>query len=246
MGDCYEATSPERMQNKLCDQMPCTGLITDPTRTVLNCNSKVDVVIVLDGSASLGNYGWWSSKEAAKSLVTAFGASSDAHVALLLFGGPDDLDLYDRCVGASNDTSAVDMEAECGMHWVSHFTADMQTLAAKVQNMVFPESTTMTSLALTQAETELFNGRDDAESVVILITDGWPMSRKNTNSAAAQLRKSAKVLYVAAGNSAPLDLIREMASYPQDDHIIQAHSLWSLSQPDVLNKIIGSTCMSVS
>merc|ERR1719480_778554 len=113
-----------------------------------------------------------------------------------------------------------------------------QQVYRRLSSLDWPASTTMTSLALTQAETELFNGRDDAESVVILITDGWSMSRKNTNSAAEQLRKSAKVLYVAAGNSAPLDIIREMASYPQDDHIIQAHSLWSLSQPAILNKII--------
>ena len=104
----------------------------------------------------------------------------------------------------------------------------------------------MTSLALTQAEPELFNGRDEAESVVILITDGWPMGRKNTNSAEKKLRRSAKVLHSAAGNSAPLDFIEEMASSPKLDHIIQAHSLWSLSQPSIFNTIIGSTCMSVS
>merc|ERR1719442_31455 len=100
----------------------------------------------------------------------------------------------------------------------------------------------MTSLALTQAETELFNGRDDAPSVVVLITDGWPMSRKNTNSAAAKVQQSAKVLYVPAGKSAPLDLVEEMASEPKEDHIIHAQDLWNLNTPDIINKIIASTC----
>ena len=101
--------------------MPCAGFITDPTRDALDCNSKVDVVIVLDGSASLGNHGWWSSKEAAHKLVASFGASGDGHVAVLLYGGPETIEAYNKCVGASNDTPAVDMEAGCGMHWVSHF-----------------------------------------------------------------------------------------------------------------------------
>merc|ERR1719336_3726072 len=109
-----------------------------------------------------------------------------------------------------------------------------------------PKSTTMTSLALGLAEGELFKGREDASSVVILLTDGWPMSRANTNSAAARLQQYAKVLYVPVGRSAPLSLIEEMATYPSEDHIIQAQTLASLETPEILNKIIGSTCLSVS
>merc|ERR550532_2040115 len=106
------------------------------------------------------------------------------------------------------------------MHWVSHFTNDTASLSTAVANLAWPKSTTMTSLALTQAANELFNGREDAQSVVVLITDGWPMSRRNTNSAATKLQQSAKVLYVPVGSAAPVDLIEEMASHPKEDHII--------------------------
>merc|ERR1719384_1042614 len=104
----------------------------------------------------------------------------------------------------------------------------------------------MTSLALSQAEAEFSNGRADANSKVVLITDGWPMSRTRTDAAAKRLQQDANVLYVTVGHSAPVDLVKDMASDPKEDHIIQARSLWELNQPDILNKIIGSTCLMVS
>merc|ERR1719491_2765305 len=138
------------------------------------------------------------------------------------------------------------METDCGMRWLAHFTDSIGTVSSAVSSATWPMSTTMTSLALGLAEGELFKGRQDATSVVIVMTDGWPMSRTNTNSAAARLQQYAKVLYVPVGYSAPLSLIEEMASYPKEDHIIQAPTLSSLNGPDILNKIIGSTCLLVS
>jgi len=244
MGRCWEADSSERMNHRQCQANPCSDLITDPGRSLLNCNSTVDVVIVLDGSASLGWTGWWYAKQAAKLLVESLGAGGNAHVAVLLFGGPETMEDYRKCIGETNST--VDMELDCKMKWVSHFTANTAQLATDVDALEFPQSNTMTSLALGQAENELLNGREDAQSVVIMITDGWPMSRERTNAAAKTLQQSAKVLYVPAGNSAPTTLFQEVASSPPADHIIQVQYLSYLMHPYFLNQIIGSTCMDVN
>jgi len=244
MGKCWDPTSQERFDQKACDPMPCANLITNTSRELLNCRSLVDVVILLDGSASLGTQGWLQSREAVEKLVAAFGAGASAQVALLLYGGPLTLQDYEKCVGGSNGT-AVNMETTCGMKWVSHFTSDTAGLSTTVSALEWPRSTTMTSLALGQAESELVKGREDAQSVVILVTDGWPMSHRNTKSAAAKLRDSAKVLYVPVGNSAPMSLVEEIASEPKEDHIIQARTFSALVHPATLNKIIGSTCLSV-
>merc|ERR1719410_1095472 len=155
------------------------------------------------------------------------------------------MDAYRKCIG--DDASAIpNMETECKMKWVSHFTSNTDALATNVSNLVFPRSNTMTSLALGQAENELMNGREDAQSVVIVITDGWPMSRERTNAAAKTLQQSAKVLYVPVGNSAPMTLFQQVASSPPADHIIQVQYLSYLSHPYFLNLIIGSTCMDVN
>merc|ERR1712003_144598 len=126
------------------------------------------------------------------------------------------------------------------MDWISHFTSETNALKTTIHNTAFPDSTTMTSLALSQAEGELYKGREDAKSVVILITDGWPMSRANTNEAAAKLQQSAEVLFVPVGHSAPISLIEDMATEPKEDHIIEVHTLTALAQPDIINGIIGS------
>merc|ERR1719512_404794 len=147
------------MHHRSCQANPCDRLITDPGRPTLNCQSKVDVIILLDGSGSLGDDGWEKSREAATKLVQAFGAgdSKDAKVAVLLFGGPETMEAYKKCIGETNST--VDMEEDCKMKWVSHFTANTAQLATDVDALVWPQSNTMTSLALGQAETELLNGR---------------------------------------------------------------------------------------
>jgi len=248
MGKCWEPDSEMRKHHRNCQATPCSSLITDPSsRSILNCQSKVDVVIVLDGSGSLGDDGWERSKEAAEKLVRAFGAgdNKDAQVAVLLFGGPETMEAYRKCIG-DDTTNTPNLEVDCKMKWVSHFTSNTDLLATNIKNLVFPRSNTMTSLALGQAENELINGREDAQSVVVVITDGWPMSRKNTNSAAKELQKKAKVLYVPAGYSAPMGLFKEVASSPPEDHIIQVQSLSYLDHPYFLNQIIGSTCMQVN
>merc|ERR1740129_326258 len=113
MGRCWEADSPERMNHRSCQANPCTSLITDPGRPLLNCNSNVDVVIVLDGSASLNDDGWNYAREATRLLVESLGAGGNAHVAVLLFGGPDTMEAYRKCIGESNST--VNMEEDCEM-----------------------------------------------------------------------------------------------------------------------------------
>jgi len=244
-GECWEEHASARLNHKPCDHQPCADVLVGTDRTLLTCNSEVDVVIVLDGSASLGDSGWLRARSAAVKLVQSFtGVGTNTKLAVLLYGGPTTMDAYRKCVSSSG--TGVDLKVDCGMEWVSHFNDDQTLVEDKVANLAFPRSTTMTSLALSQSESELFNGREDASSVVILITDGWPMSRTNTNSAAVRLQQVAKVLYVPVGYSAPVSLIEDMASDPKEDHIIEAPSLYSLDQPWILNKIIGSTCLVVS
>jgi len=195
----------------------------------------------MDGSASLGADGWRHSTETASKLVRALNGS--AQVAFLLFSGPAGWDTYQRCTGDTNGT-AVDLDKDCGIQWVSHFTNDTETLAEQVShsNLDWPRGTTLTSVALGQAESELVKGRESANSVVIVITDGYPMSVENTKAAAKKLQEKAKVVWVPVGFDAPLGLIEEMASKPEKDHVISVFQFELLSVPKTLNDIITSTC----
>merc|ERR1719461_1771226 len=119
------------------------------------------------------------------------------------------------------------MKEDCGIDWVRHFTSttdEIKTLATEVADYTdknWMKSTTLTSVALGQADDELYYGREDANSVVIAITDGWPMSPRNTKMAAKKLQEHAKVVWVPVTRSAPVKLIEKMASLPAEDHVIE-------------------------
>merc|ERR1719327_767173 len=63
---------------------------------------------------------------------------------------------------------------------VSHFTKDLKKVKNLITGLNWPRGSTLTSLALTTAKAELALGRKDARSVVVVITDGRPLSYRNT------------------------------------------------------------------
>jgi len=243
-GKCWEADDDERLEFKDCNDFECSDILDGTGRDTLSCISKVDVVILLDGSGSLGSRGWRASKVVASKLITALGRnSSEVWVALQVFSGPKKWKGFEKCTQAHKASDpAIDMEADCGIRWESHFTNDTETLAEDVHELEWPRATTLTSVALGQAESELVKGRDDANSVVIVITDGKPMSNKNTKAAARKLQEHAKLLWIPVGRNAPIKMIKKMATKPEKDHVIKIRNFNALEQAETVNKIVSATC----
>merc|ERR1719422_1908456 len=150
--------------------MDCSTLIPED-RDLVNCNSRVDVIIVVDGSASLGEVGWAWTMNATGKLITALsGGAADVHVALQVYSGPEDWDTYERCTGSGPKVTGapegeLDMGKDCGITWVSHLTNDTKSLQSGLSKSVeWPRESTLTAVALGQAESELVRGRADANS----------------------------------------------------------------------------------
>jgi len=242
-GTCPEPDhEPLRLNFEPCNDFDCTRLIPS-NRSIVECQSKVDLIVLLDGSGSLGEYGWAKSQSMALKLVENLQGGSDAvKVSLQLFSGPKTWDDYEKCTDELPEGETLDIKEQCGIQWISHFTDDMGALATDVRNLEWPASTTLTSVALGQAETELMNSRDDANAVVIVITDGKPMNQVSTADAAKQLQSKARVIWVPVGGGAPIDLIQELASKPFSDHIVQIDTFEKMDQPAFLNKVITDAC----
>jgi len=221
-GDCPAEEEPSRMMFEPCNTFECSTLLP-VGRTKLNCASKLDVVIVLDSSGSLGSTGWTMSKELTRKLVESFNAdkAADIKVALLVFSSTDKTE------------------------WVSHLTTS--TTVEDVENDAsWFMSTTWTANALALAEGEFLYGRADAGSVAIVITDGKPYSNKATKEAALKLQNKARVMWVPIGPGAPVDLINEMASKPVEDHVIRVADFNNVADDWVANKILAGACPKVS
>merc|ERR1719387_2504557 len=140
------------------------------------CHKSLDVVLLIDGSGSLGKKGWKAEIHAAQTFIQAFSAE-DAHtnMAVILYSGPKTWGGVRKCF-SKNPNEKIDMEKTCGIKTVTHFTEDMKKVKQLVTGLDWPEGSTLTSLALMTAKSELSMGRQDNHAIVVVITDGRPLS----------------------------------------------------------------------
>lgn len=217
-GECPPLGGEQRLERKPCNEFMCER---EPGQVMLRCESKLDVVLLIDGSGSLGRTGWEASVKAGAMLARAFGGSRhQVNLAVLLFSRVSE--------------------------WVQHFDNDCEAAATKIENLNWPASLTYTSHALNAAKSELSLGRSDAQSVVVVITDGRPMSVRNTRIASEQLRESARLMWVPVTRWAPIDQMREWASEPKQENFLSLTSFADLENPDKLDLIISDVCPEVS
>merc|ERR1719482_636122 len=154
---------------------------------------------------SLGKTGWKAEIKAAQFTVDAFADSGKAEMAVVLYSGPRTWSGVKRCTG--RNARNVDMEA-CKIKTVSHFTDDLKKVKQLITGLSWPQGSTLTSLALMTAKAELSLGRKDAQSNVIVITDGRPLSYRRTALASHMIRKSSRLLWVPVTKYAPLKYIK--------------------------------------
>lgn len=189
---------------------------------MLECKSKVDLVLAVDSSGSLGQYGWDQSKKLTLALVKAFSqvTTADIKIALLEFS----------CTQKTK--------------WITRLTDG--TTEKDAAGMVWFRSGTATDQALGMAQSELVYGRSDATPIVVVITDGQPSSTRRTLVAAQRLQKRAKLVWVPIGPSAPIQLINKMASKPTKDHIVRFQTFEQLTNARLINRLIGASCPEVA
>jgi len=110
------------LEYKKCKMIRCK---TPEVNMPLPCNRSLDVVLLLDGSGSLGKKGWAATVTAAQYVVDAFKDSGKGNMAVIRFSGPKTWSGVKKCIGKSKEK--VDMET-CGIKTVTHFTQDMKKI----------------------------------------------------------------------------------------------------------------------
>lgn len=227
--------SSDRVQYRKCNVHACPK---PQAKTTVTCKSKVDLILAIDGSGSLGQDGWDSSKAAAKMIIEAMDDTL-AQIAVLLYSGPQSWGAIKKCMSPE----AVNQETVCKLHWVEHLKENNKGEAiTSLQYMQWPKGNTLTSLALYTALSETQLGRQDAETVVVVITDGKPFSEKRTYQAAKALRKVARLMFVPITAFAPLSYLRKLASKPVEENVLVAQTFDELKKPSFVDHIIADIC----
>lgn len=208
-------------------------------KNTIKCNSKLDVVLLLDGSGSVGTSGFDATKVFAKKLVEAFNMGQElAQLSVILYSGPRSWTDLQECI----KTGA---EAKCQLHVVSSLTTDAGPVATAIDKLTWPKSTSFTSGALSMAKTVLKEGRKDAQSVVVVFTHEMPNFKCQTTEAAQELMKSSRVIWVPIGEYVELEEVKKWASKPPRENIIPVKAFTDLAKPEKLRDMIATICPKV-
>merc|ERR1719422_2663083 len=241
-GQCAKWDDPSRLNFRECNKLDCRELLP-PNRTTVKCSAKADVIIVLDGSGSLGKRGWEESVSMAKKLAKAMiGGDEGINLGLLLFSGPRNWNILSDCTGSDPNTQPD--PADCGVHWVEHLTPNINQVINSIKEMDWPRRTTLTSLALAEVTSQLIKGRRDAQSIVVIVTDGKPMSPIKTGMASDKLKRSARLMWVPVGSGVKgaIEAMKTWASKPWEDNLLEVDTFSILDTPGTLNKMISGFC----
>jgi len=232
-----------RLDNRDCNTFSCDELLPKG-RLMVRCVAKVDIFLIIDGSGSLGRRGWIQSEDTAKKLVDSMmGGDDGVNIAVMLFSGPRQWRNLDACTGSDPNAAQPEMDT-CGVHWVSRLTGDIAAVRKSINQMSWPRRTTLTSLALAEVNSNLIYGRQDAQPVVVIITDGKPMSPIKTGNAAEALKEKARLIWVPVGKGvkSSIEDMKVWASRPWRDNLLVVDSFDDLDQPSTLNNMISGFC----
>jgi len=239
-GKCPGDWDLKRLQYKKCNMKRCE-LAAGAAFPFMTCNKTIDIVLLIDGSGSLGKKGWAAEIKAAQMFVDAFSVSAGkANMAVILYSGPRTWSGVFRCF--AKNKKKVDQEKVCRIKTVTHFTDDLKKVKNLITGLSWPQGSTLTSLALLTAKAELALGRKDARSNIIVFTDGRPLSYRKTELVSKMVRKSARLVWVPVTKYAPLKHIKKWATRRWQENVVKVPSFKALENPDTITHIVANIC----
>jgi hypothetical protein len=240
-GKCPGMWSKKRLQFNKCNMNRCEMDGPGP----MPCNKSMDVILLIDGSGSLGKTGWKAEIKAAQFTIDAFTvpenskSAQKSEIAVVLYSGPRTWSGVRKCTG--KDAENPDLKA-CGIDKVSGLTDDLKLVKEKVTALEWPQGSTLTSLALMTAKSMLALGRRHAESALIVYTDGKPLSLRKTSIASRLVRKAARLLWVPVGEFAPLKPIKKWATRRWQENVVVVKDFIELGKAEVITHIVADLC----
>ncbi|XP_067280947.1 collagen alpha-1(XIV) chain-like [Pseudorasbora parva] len=206
-------------------RMLTSVLIAHAQEDVFTCKTPAlaDIVILVDGSSSVGRVNFKTLKNFLESLVQAFVVGSEhTRVGLVQYSGDPRIE----------------------WHLNTHSTNE--SVIDAVRNLPYKGGNTLTGLALTYILENSFKpesgSRPDIPKIVILITDG--KSQDDVLSPAQRLRDAGIELFAIGIKSADENELRAIASPPEDTHMYNVANFSALSS--IVKGVTRSVCERIS
>lgn len=163
-----------------------TPMPTHLAPVVPSCGAKLDLIVVLDGSTSVGADAFTDLKLFLKQFVRSFDLSGQAvEVGITHFSSAD--------VFVNSQDGGVS-------EVVSPLTADKSTLIGAIDNMMYGGGRRYTAQALREAaETMRPQRRPGVPAVYLVITDGFPSDMDDILDAASGVRGDGRLVFSVVG-----------------------------------------------
>eukprot|EP01065_Artemidia_motanka_P022761 TRINITY_DN2695_c0_g1_i1.p1 TRINITY_DN2695_c0_g1~~TRINITY_DN2695_c0_g1_i1.p1 ORF type:complete len:579 (+),score=213.78 TRINITY_DN2695_c0_g1_i1:84-1820(+) len=244
-GDCVDAGQGKGVPIDEC-RRSCKAPVTPapapaPTPAPYHpkCSVDLDLLFVLDGSASITDSNWQVDLECTKLVAENFtfgcGTSgqkqSYAKMGIIQFAG---------------DTTPTNVQVE------QHLTCSKPTFMSSLARVRKMDGNTATGDGMAAAQTEFkANGRKGDYKVVILITDGvphmFPGDRCGTScqsnkakEVAKELKQDGADIFGVAVGQFDINFLEDIASSPSSKYVLNPRSWQEL--PAMLHKIIDTIC----
>jgi uncharacterized protein YegL len=178
-------------------------------------------MILMDGSGSVGSKGFKQEKEFADAFIKRFEVEpKKTEIGIISFS-------YYITIG-------------------SQITDDAPALLDVVSNTEWEAYNTNTAAALgTALEVLAASGRESAQSVVVVITDGMPNDSEATAMMAEKVKEKARLIFVAVGKNLDMDALYTWASFPPEFNILSAKKFKKLAKNLAQGEYLADICPSL-
>jgi hypothetical protein len=231
-GMCPTEKSADRFEREECNVHDCVG---DEI-----CIARQDLVLAVDGSGSLRESGFEIVRAFAANLTTRYKSvyygKDDMRMGLVFFGNGQ--------LSTQPDGSTTIAEALM----VQGLTADMSLLRERISEMSWLRGFTNMAQAFHAADIMLGQtGRPDAQSAVLVISDGKYSMAYQTAEKARELKDKNVMIYLAPITEVKADelkIFRSFSSFPHETNYERIPGLAALAfNPELFTgKLIAKFC----
>jgi Mg-chelatase subunit ChlD len=228
-GTCPGRNSPERRKTQDCNDQPCVG---DEI-----CKAKMDLILAVDSSGSVGRDHFRQIQNLTAELLKRFQKETFGQegmkVGLVQFGN-----------GFIEADGTISPAVE-----VAQLSSDMPDLEKKVLDLKHKRGFTNFAQAMLASKRMLGQdtARKDAQSAVIVITDGTPSFNIQSIDAAEALDKTgAKINIVAIRDTIDdeMKFLEKLVTTPTKQHLIRVAGFQELKTnvKGAVNTVLAKTC----
>ena len=210
-GRCPEFKSELRYASRTCNMMRCPSLP--------ECIATSDFVFAVDGSGSMKTKGRHMVFKKFTHKISSMIAMKKGFV-----GGPGK-----KPIRGHGQMAVLEFSKEAQI--IQPMTDDPKTFLSGLKKLTYLRGITDMGKGLMMADTVLLEGRKEAQSVVVVITDGKPSFQYQTRIAANKLkRQGVRLVFVCVQTFAKLDFIKQLSSFPSRDNVIHVNGLMKLHE----------------